>query len=320
MDNDQTPSVPDIPADPDIPGPEADLPAADPVMPGPDPQIPGGPALSDDPSLIEPELETDYLTAPVNKEGTPRIVVSDDAAYVPDQVLVLLRSTSDKESAIDDLSEKYNLDAAGSAALGSINATMVLFTIPDGRSVISVSNILSSDPAVLLSQPNFYYNSLSGENVQYGVKKIRADAVHEITTGKGIIVAVIDTGIDFNHPSLKDKIILKSDFLNPDFNGFTIDGHGTSVAGIIAAAGQGEGVIGVAPGVSIMAVKSCRSDRKDSKKAICSSDKLAGGLDFAISNRAQIINFSLGGPKDGIIAELIARANSSGIIMVAAGG
>ena len=314
-DNDQTPSLPEIPADPEIPGP-----AADPAVPEPDPQFPGRPALSDDPSLIGPELETDYLTAPVNKEGTPRIVVSGEDAYAPDQVLALLRGASDKEPAIDDLAEKYDLDSQGSSVLGSINATMVLFTIPDGRSVISVSNILSSDPEILLSQPNFYYNSLSGENVQYGVKKIRADAAHEITTGKGIIVAVIDTGIDFNHPGLKDKIILKSDFVNPDMSGFTIDGHGTSVAGIIAAAGQGEGVIGVAPGVSIIAVKSCRSDQKDSKKAVCSSDKLAGGLDFAISNRAQIINFSLGGPKDGIIAELIARANSSGIIIVAAGG
>jgi|GEM_PF-349559 len=319
-DNGQTPSLPDIPAEPEIPGPEADLPAADPVIPEPDPEIPPGPALSDDPSLVGPELETDYLTAPVNKDGTPRIVVSGEDAYVPDQVLVLLRGTSGKESAVDDLLAKYNLNPAGISVLGSINATMVLFTIPDGRPVIGVSNILSSDPAVLSSQPNFSYSSLSGENVQYGVKKIRADAVHEITTGKGITVAVIDTGIDFNHPSLNDKIILKSDFVNPDMNGFTIDGHGTSVAGIIAAAGQGEETTGVAPGVSIMAVKACRSDQKDSKKAVCSSDKLAGGLDFAISNRAQIINFSLGGPKDGIIAELIARANSSGIIVVAAGG
>jgi subtilisin family serine protease len=292
----------------------------DPVIPGPGPETPHKPELPDDPSLIEPELETDYLTAPVNKERTPRTVVSDEAEYPPDQVLVLLRGASGNESAINGLAEKYDLDPAATSALGSIGATMVLYTIPDGRSVVDVSNTLASDPVVLVSQPNFYYNSLGGENVQYGVKKIRADTVHGSTTGRGITVAVLDTGVDFNHPAIKDKIVLKTDFVNPDMSGFTSDGHGTSVAGIIAASGQGDEPAGVAPGVGIIAAKACWTDQKDVKKAVCSSDKLARGLDFAILNKAQIINFSLGGPKDGIIAELISRANASGIVVVAAGG
>jgi subtilisin family serine protease len=313
--NDRTPTIPETPAEPEMPASNTD-----PVIPEPGTDVPQAPPLPDDPSIIEPELETDYLTAPVNKERTPRIVVSGEATYVPGQVLVLLSGASGNESAIDVLAEKYNLNPSASSALGSIGATMVLFTIPDGRSVVDLSNTLSSEPSVLVSQPNFYYDSLSDGSIQYGVRKIRADAVHGVTTGRGITVAVLDTGVDFNHPALKDKIILKTDFVNPDMSGFTSDGHGTSVAGIIAAAGQGDEPMGVAPGVGIIAVKACWPDQKNGRKAVCSSDKLARGLDFAILNRAQIINFSLGGPKDGIIAELISRANGSGIVVVAAGG
>lgn len=277
------------------------------------------PPLPDDPSMIQPELDTDYLTAPVFKDAVP--VIPDDAQYVPDQVVVLLRGASGKEAEIDGLGGRYDLDRVDSSPLSSLGVTMVLFQIPDGRAVPAVVNALAGDSAVLLSQPNYYYGSLAGENPQYGAVKIGADAVRNEATGSGITVAIIDTGIDYNHPALSGKIAQKADFVSPDMSGFTGESHGTSVAGIIAASAAEEGgMSGVAPGVRLIAARACWSDPSNNKKAVCSSEKLAKAIDFAISNNAQIINLSVGGPKDGLIAALIQSAYGSGVTVVAAAG
>jgi len=306
------PSLPDAPElPPDMPSSGGNV--APPV-------ISDLPPLPDDPSTIQPELDTDYLTAPVFKDAV-RMIADDDAQYVPDQVIVLLRGASGKEAEIDGLGGRHNLDRLDSAALSSLGVTMVVFEIPDERSVPAVVNILAAESGVILSQPNFYYGSLAGENPQYGAVKIGADAVRGKTTGSGITVAVVDTGIDYNHPALDGKIVQKADFVNPGMNGFTNESHGTSVAGIIAASAiEDGGMSGVAPGVSLIAARACWSDPGNSARAVCSSEKLAKAIDFAISNNARIINLSVGGPKDGLIAALIQSAYGSGVTVVAAAG
>ena len=285
----------------------------------PEPDISDLPPLPDDPSVIQPELDTDYLTAPVFKDAVPEVAA--DAQYVPDEVIVLLRGASGKDPEIDGLGGRHNLDRLDTAALSSLGVTMVLFHIPDGRSVPAVVNILAGESGVIMSQPNFYYNSLAGENPQYGAVKIGADAAGGTTTGRGITVAVVDTGVDYNHPALKDKVAQKADFVSADMSGFTGESHGTSVAGIIAASAVEEGgMSGVAPGVRLIAVRACWADSAGGSKAVCSSEKLAKGIDFALSNKAQVINLSVGGPRDALIAALIQQAYGSGVTVVAAAG
>lgn len=316
---DSVPVTPDnIISEPAAPEPKPGEPSSGGNVPPP--VISDLPPLPDDPSMIQPELDTGYLTAPVFKDAVP--VITDDAQYVPDQVVVLLRGASGKEAEIDGLGGRYDLDRLDSSPLSSLGVTMVLFRIPDGRAVPAVVNILAGDSAVLLSQPNYYYGSLAGENPQYGAVKIGADAVSDKATGSGITVAIIDTGIDYNHPALSGKVVEKADFVSPDMSGFTGESHGTSVAGIIAAsaAEQEGGMSGVAPGVCLIAVRACWSDPGNNKKAVCSSEKLAKAIDFAVSKNAQVINLSVGGPKDNLIAALIQSAYGSGVTVVAAAG
>lgn len=306
------------PSLPDAPKPVPDAPSSGGGR-VPEPDIPDLPPLPDDPSVIQPELDTDYLTAPVFKDAVPEAAA--DTQYVPDEMIVLLRGASGKDAEIGGLGNRHNLDRLDTAPLSSLGVTMVLFHIPDGRSVPAVVNILAGESGVIMSQPNFYYNSLAGENPQYGAVKIGADAVSGTTTGRGITVAVVDTGIDYNHPALKDRITQKADFVSPDMSGFTGESHGTSVAGIIAASPIEEGgMSGVAPGVRLIAARACWSDSADGGKAVCSSEKLAKGIDFALSNNARVINLSVGGPRDALIAALIQQAYGSGVTVVAAAG
>lgn len=320
-DRGSAPTTPDEvipePSLPDAPKPVPDAPSAGGRVPQPD--ISDLPPLPDDPSVIQPELDTDYLTAPVFKDAVPEAAA--DAEYVPDEVIVLLRGASGKDAEIDGLGSRHNLDRLDTAALSSLGVTMVLFHIPDRRSVPAVVNILAGESGVIMSQPNFYYNSLAGENPQYGAVKIGADAASGATTGRGITVAVVDTGVDYNHPALKDKVAQKADFVSADMSGFTGESHGTSVAGIIAASPvEDGGMSGVAPGVRLIAARVCWADSAGGSKAVCSSEKLAKGIDFALSNNAQVINLSVGGPRDALIAALIQQAYGSGVTVVAAAG
>ncbi len=315
---------PEIPTVPEVPEPKPDIPRNpvvdhdDPNIPRPDEQIPTIPDLPKDPSLIQPDMDTEFLTAPVFKDETPEVLVSDLNNYVPKQVLVLMSGTTGKQQDIDSLSQSYNVSNIDSTLLSSINATMVLFEIPDNRGVIDVSRVLAADSRTLAAQPNFYFEGLSEESVQYGVSKIKADSAHGISTGKGIRVAVIDTGIDHNHKAMENKILIKSDFVDTDSAEFDV--HGTSIAGIIASSSIENGITGVAPDVKIIAARACWKDLSNKAKTLCSSDTLAKAIDYAILNKAQIINLSLGGPKDNILSLLIRKADNAGIVIVAAAG
>jgi subtilisin family serine protease len=139
------------------------------------------------------------------------------------------------------------------------------------------------------------------------VPLIRADEVHDMgVTGKGVVVAVLDTGIDSNHSDLKDSIVAQQCFCTTaggagccpggqtqqSGSGAAKDdqGHGTNVAGIIAGRGRVASV-GVAPGSKILAVKVL-----DSTGAFASSDQVISGLDYIISQRpdVKVVNMSLG--------------------------
>lgn len=134
-------------------------------------------------------------------------------------------------------------------------------------------------------------------------------------------VAVIDSGIDYTHPDLAGQYGGGWDFLNGDSDPFDDHGHGTHVAGTIAAAmnnptgGAEEGVAGVAPSARILSYKVCGPDGS------CTDFGIAQALDRAITDHAQVINMSLGGAEysqamyDGVQA-----AWEAGLVIVAAAG
>jgi len=140
--------------------------------------------------------------------------------------------------------------------------------------------------------------------------------------GSGVIVAVLDTGVNINHPDLKGRIEQCEDFTNlssPIVNNSCDDknGHGTHVAGIIAAdAGADKlGIYGVAPEAEIFAYKVCGANGS------CYADDIAVGLKTAISQGANIVNMSFGTDKDiSLIRNAVNDAWSKGVLLVAAAG
>jgi subtilisin family serine protease len=126
---------------------------------------------------------------------------------------------------------------------------------------------------------------------QWGWRRLGADDIYQMGTGAGVTVAVLDTGVDASHPELSGKVLPGWDSINPQGDGRQDpNGHGTHVAGIIAATADNSiGIAGVAPGVDILPV------RVLDETGYGDDDELAMGIIWAVDHGADILNLSIGG-------------------------
>ncbi len=149
---------------------------------------------------------------------------------------------------------------------------------------------------------------------QWDLAKIQAPASWQRSTGAGVTVAVIDSGVDATHPDLAGQVLPGVDLV--DGSGSDRNGHGTHVAGTIAAVtGNGVGVAGFAPDAKILPVRVLGADGSGSMSAV------ANGITWAADHGAQVINMSLGSSVQvGAVTTAIAYARSKGIVVVAAAG
>ncbi len=156
------------------------------------------------------------------------------------------------------------------------------------------------------------------EPFNYGPALSTAKRLISLYSGEQVQLAVIDTGIDTQHPELVGVVVEQLDFSG---HGYSADAHGTAVAAIIAGArDNGVGASGVAPGVKIHSFKACHPREFDGLAAQCWSSSLVKALDEAISRNIPLINMSLGGPPSPLLERLIKEAAKRGMLVLAAAG
>ena len=208
---------------------------------------------------------------------------------------------SDRESLIEEHGGKV------SHAYGLINAAAA--RIPPKAMVK-----LKKNPNVKYVEYDYIANA-TVQTLPWGVDRIGAPVVHEYNKGSGVKVAIIDTGIDYDHPDLHDNYIGGIDYVNDDDDPMDDHGHGTHCAGIVAASDNNMGVIGVAPGAWICGVKVMSSTGSGSY-----SDIIAG-IEWSVNNSVQIISMSLGGnyPSQAL-QDACDTAQANGVLLVAAAG
>ncbi len=160
----------------------------------------------------------------------------------------------------------------------------------------------------------------------YAPQIINAPAAWDVTTGSNsVIVAVLDTGISLSHPEFSGRIVACQDgasqpdicdFINNDSTPQDDHGHGTHVAGIVAAAmNNGLGTTGIAPGVRILPVKVLNNAKSGSWSQI------ASGINYAVSHGASIINMSLGGTTtSSTLLNAVRSAYANNVFMAVAAG
>jgi len=158
---------------------------------------------------------------------------------------------------------------------------------------------------------------------QWHHSTINSERAWSMSTGEGVLVAVIDTGIDITHPALRDRISPRS------FNSHSLrtgiqyvqddDGHGTHVSGIIAASSRAGTVAGVAPGVELLVIKANRPGTGYFELAA-----YLRGVNYAVENGARVINLSLGrhhrSGSDPNEQRVLRNAVNAGVVIIAAAG
>lgn len=159
---------------------------------------------------------------------------------------------------------------------------------------------------------------------QWALGRVGAPCAWQMTTGReDLIVAVVDSGVDFGHPDLRGRLREDGyDFVDDDADPRDENGHGTHVAGIIAATlGNAEGGAGLAPTVQILPVRAVNA------AGVGGDSRIAAGVDFAVAKGARVINLSIGStlllatPESSpLIAAAIRRALAAGVVVVVAAG
>ena len=218
------------------------------------------------------------------------------------------------------------LGAQGLRTISTVPASGVRKVAVAPGSEESTVRAMSGSPLVEYAEPNYirstsYAPNDPRYNDQWALPKINAPSAWDITTGSpAIIVAIIDTGIDSGHPDRPQNLLLGADFI-VDPNGGTLvsgdpHGHGTHVAGIVAARmNNGAGVTGVAPGVTIMSVRVL--DAQGSGDTYTT----ARAITYAADHGAKIISLSLAGLDRSTAEEqAVNYAYSKGALVVAAAG
>ena len=267
-----------------------------------------------------------------------------DADFVPGELVVQFR---------EGVSAVARSDALGSARvtrrLGAPGPAIV--RLPQGASVQAAAAALDSDPRVLFSEPNYLYqltampdDSLFLDGSLWGLHQpsdadIDAPEAWEITTGSSdVVVAVIDSGVAYEHPDLADNMwtntgevagndvdddgngfvddVVGWDFVDEDETPLDHNGHGTHVAGTIGAVGNNAtGLTGVNWDVSLMAL------RAGNGQGMLTNADIYAAVEYACEMGADVVNGSFGGSgKSQALATLIEAARCRDTLFVFAAG
>ncbi|CDQ19163.1 thermitase Serine peptidase. MEROPS family S08A [Halobacillus karajensis] len=195
--------------------------------------------------------------------------------------------------------------------------------------VLKVGNVekavkaLNKNPNVEYAEPNYVFNATWSPNDtyysshQYGPQNTNTEAAWDITRGSSNQeIAIVDSGVDYNHPDLAGKTIKGYDFVDNDYDPMDLNNHGTHVAGTAAAiTNNGSGVAGMAPNTSILAVRALDANGSGSLYDI------ADAIRYSADEGAEVINLSLGCDCDTQTLEnAVNYAWNKGSVVIAAAG
>jgi len=229
--------------------------------------------------------------------------------------ILLMKPNATPDSCIRDLRFCQSKDLK---YLRKLNALIGLF--PKNSHIgnfIKHPDIFSIEPdlEITIYVPFMGKISPKSQVIPWGIKRIGADKAWRFSQGKGVRVAVIDTGIAFDHPDLEQNVKGGANILKPFLPPYDHNGHGTHVAGTIGAVNNELGVVGVAPKVDLFAVKAFNKDGNAKLSDIIKA------IDWCIDNKMHVVNMSFGfNEPSPAFREAIIRAHQAGLIMVAASG
>jgi len=239
----------------------------------------------------------------------------NERRYFPDRVVFELNgSRSDPQ--MDALLNRFRLERISTLRIPLLNTTIYNARITDGSTVPVKLRAMEADSSFRNVQPEYQFFTVADtapaaaegpDSAQYAVSKLHLDEAHTLARGDNVLVAVIDSGIDLNHPALAGIVEKNFDALNSSEGPHA---HGTALAGIIAGHNR---LSGAAPAVHILGARAFSSTQGSTISIIAS-------IDWAVAQGARVINMSFAGPSDPALARALTAAHQKNVVLVAAAG
>ncbi|MEK7744551.1 MAG: S8 family peptidase, partial [Elusimicrobiota bacterium] len=213
------------------------------------------------------------------------------------------------------------VQAAGGIVLKKLWLIDALAILAPNQKTQKLDSVLAATPDVKRVEEDYYQNWLQngetpepeGQKLPWGVERVNAKGAWAVTRGAGVKVAVVDTGVDFDHPDL--KLAGGFNVITHDKNYKDDNGHGSHVAGTIAAQDNGEGVVGVAPEVSLYGVKVLDANGSGTFADVVE------GIQWTVENKMDVANFSLGASQGTqALEDAVNAAAKGGVAVIAAAG
>ncbi|HIL82946.1 MAG TPA: hypothetical protein EYG52_05455 [Pseudomonadales bacterium] len=216
----------------------------------------------------------------------------------------------------------HGLTKVSQFTIQALKVEAVVAEFGPSRNLDDVVSALSADNRVQSVQSVKPYTLMSYNDPYFALQSTvngdQIDSIHQISTGKNVVVGIVDTGVDRWHPELIDNIVYTKNLVDYDQDSFDSDEHGTAVAGVIASAANNDlGIVGVAPDVQLMVFKACHQE-KASRRTSCDSLSIIKALGDVLVQQPDILNLSLSGPRDAIIARLLREVYRNGIVVLGA--
>jgi subtilisin family serine protease len=244
-----------------------------------------------------------------------------DAGIIPGEVIVQLRAGHGRDRMLE-----RGMTILSELGVQGEDGPLVVST--EGRPVDQALAELRADPSVAIAEPNYRVeladeggttavavdDALTGD--QYSLDRMRVRDAWTRTTGASNVIAVLDTGVQLNHPDLAGRLVAGTDIVNGDSSPADDNGHGTWVSGIIVAkANDGYGVAGISWSDKVMPVKVMDGEGTGS------TADLMEGIRWAADHGADVINMSVGGfPWSQLVQDAVNYAWGKGAVLVGAAG
>ena len=240
--------------------------------------------------------------------------------YLPGEIVVMVRGVAEPDAVAQQLAQGFNLVLQETLSFALFGTSRVYrFSIPDNRPVETLVAELSVVPGVGYAVPNTLYRlrgsvAKRSKDLQYALPKMHVAAAQAMGRGRGTTVAVIDSGVDAKHPSLKNAKLTLYDVVTGGIAGPHM--HGTAITGIIAASGD---MVGIAPEAKILAIRAFASEKLGMLPQT-SATTLSKAIHLAYERGARIFNMSFAGERNPLVIESIDAVYAQGTVFVAAAG
>lgn len=244
-----------------------------------------------------------------------RVIPGSAARFVKRQIVVSTQP-DDNRKRIRYLERKYGLKVLETFKLHALNRRVTVFSTK--KNIFSLIREIKKEKGVLSAQPNTIFTTAAEphSDLQGISKRLNFKKLHKVKRGKGVKVAILDTGVDIKHRDFNKKQMVYKNLVGK--GGYRPEIHGTAVAGIIAARINNYGIEGIAPDSEILAIRTCAQVSSKYPEGQGNTLSVVKGIDMSIQKKARIVNMSFGAPVvDPLIQSMLREGGRRGVLFVA---